>query len=130
MLNKFYYDNTSDKTDKQSFHNMAKPKQKKVILMLPKNIGAIQISNDLTLIERKIMNIILWNAFNIEKENITADKSFSQDNKKFYSIAISHIESVLGYENSKHRAELKNHFLKLVETSLRYNILHTQKTDD
>ena len=46
---------------------MSKPKKREIILNLPKNIGAMHISNDLTLVERKIMNIILWNAFNIEK---------------------------------------------------------------
>ena len=60
---------------------MAKSKKREIILSLPKNIGAIQISNDLTLVERKIMNIILWNAFNIERDNIIEDRSFNKDNK-------------------------------------------------
>lgn len=61
---------------------MSKPKKREIILSLPKNIGAIQISNDLTLVERKIMNAILWNAFNIEEDNFAVAKSFNKEYKR------------------------------------------------
>jgi plasmid replication initiation protein len=109
---------------------MSKPKKREVILNLPKNIGAIQISNDLTLVERKIMNIILWNAFNIEKDSITKEKSFNKDNKKFYSLDISAIEDVLGWDRYIHRVDIKKSLKKLVSTSLQFNILKKQNTDN
>jgi plasmid replication initiation protein len=108
---------------------MAKPKKKPVQLMLPKNIGAIQISNDLTLIERKIMNIILYNSFNIERNNFSENKTINKNNKKFYSINIHDIENSLGWERGKHRFELKQSLDKLVSTSLKFNILKKQNTD-
>jgi len=108
---------------------MSKPKKREVILNLPKNIGAMHISNDLTLVERKIMNIILWNAFNIEKDSITNEKSFNKDNKKFYSLDISEIEDVLGWDKYIHRIDIKKSLKKLVSTSLQFNILKKQNTD-
>lgn len=108
---------------------MSKPKKREIILSLPKNIGAIQISNELTLVERKIMNIILWNAFHIEKNNISIDKSFSKNNKKFYSLDISEIEEMLGWDKYVSRGEIKKALDKLVSTSLKFNILKKQNTD-
>lgn len=108
---------------------MAKSKKREIILSLPKNIGAIQISNDLTLVERKIMNIILWNAFNIERDNIIEDRSFNKDNKKFYSLDISEIETILGWGKYTQRVDIKKSLKKLVETSLQFNILSKQNTD-
>jgi len=108
---------------------MSKPKKREVILNLPKNIGAMHISNDLTLIERKIMNIILWNAFNIEKDIITNEKSFNKDNKKIYSLDLSAIEDVLGWDRYIHRMDIKKSLKKLVSTSLQFNILKKQNTD-
>jgi len=108
---------------------MTKKANTPVALNLPKNIGAIQISNDLTLVERKIMNIILWNAFNIEKDSITKEKSFNKDNKKFYSLDISEIETILGWGKYTQRVDIKKSLKKLVETSLQFNILSKQNTD-
>jgi plasmid replication initiation protein len=108
---------------------MPKPKKKPVQLMLPKNIGAIQISNDLTLIERKIMNIVLLNAFNLEKNNTTDEQSFNKDNKKFYTIDVSQIEDCLGWDKYVHRADIRKALDKLVSTSLKFNILSKQNTD-
>ena len=108
---------------------MAKSKKREIILSLPKNIGAMHISNDLTLVERKIMNIILWNAFNIEKDSITNEKSFNKDNKKFYSLDISEIETMLGWGKYTQRVDIKKSLKKLVETSLQFNILSKQNTD-
>jgi plasmid replication initiation protein len=108
---------------------MARVKKIPVKLLLPKNIGAMQISNDLTLIERKIMNIILWNSFNIERDNFINERSFNRDNKKYYKIGITVVEDILGY-GSNNRMELKKSFSKLVETSLQFNILKKQNTDN
>jgi len=108
---------------------MTKPKKREVILSLPKNIGAIQISNDLTLVERKIMNAILWNAFNIEEDNFAVAKSFNKDDKKFYSISISAIEDILGWDKYVSRGEIRKALDKLVSTSLKFNILKKQNTD-
>lgn len=107
-----------------------KSKKKTIQLMLPKNIGAIQISNDLTLVERKIMNIILLNAFNIEKDIIVEERSFNKDNKKFYCIDISKIEDALGWDKYTQRSDIKKSLKKLIETSLQFNILKTQNTDN
>ena len=91
---------------------MVKSKKKTIQLMLPKNIGAIQISNDLTLVERKIMNIILLNAFNIEKDSFFAEKSFNKDNKKFYCINVSEIEDALGWDKYTQRSDIKKSLKK------------------
>ena len=95
--------------------------------MLPKNIGAIHISNDLTIVERKIMNIILWNALRAEQKQIAIKNS--TDNKKYYKITLSEIIEYIGWDSSNNISHIKSALEKLVSTTLRFNILAKQKTD-
>ncbi len=106
---------------------MSKPKKKTIQLMLPKNIGAMHISNDLTLVERKIMNIIILNSLRAEQKQLTIQ--YSEDNKKYYKITLSEIIEYIGWDGSNNRSHIKDALEKLVSTTLRFNILEKQKTD-
>lgn len=107
-----------------------KKKQKPVILQLPKNIGVIQISNDLTSVERKIMNVILWNATIIEKNNIfNQSKTMIKDDRKYYQISFYDIEEALEWGCYKNRSNILGSLENLVTTSLKFNVLGTQKTN-
>ena len=105
---------------------MPKINKKQIALKLPKNIGAIQISNDLTLVERKIMNVILWNALCAEQKNLT----LHHKNKKYYKITLAEISEYIGWDNSHNISTIKDSMKKLVETSLQFNIFEVQKTND
>ena len=107
---------------------MSKIQKKPVALKLPKNIGAMHISNDLTLVERKIMNVILWNALYAEQQNLVLHH---QDvSKKYYKITLKEIAEYIGWDDSNNIATIKDAIKKLVETSLQFNILSKQKTDN
>jgi hypothetical protein len=99
-------------------------------LILPKNLGAMHISNDLTLVERKVMNVILLNALNIERSKHAKHKTFSKNSKTFYTINLLDIENTLGWEPYVRRPEIKQVFDKLISTSLKFNILKRQNTDN
>ena len=107
-----------------------KPKKTEVVVRLAKNIGAIQISNELTLIERKIMNLVLLNALTIEKDELFhSQKTMVKDERTFYQIDLEYIEQALEWDKHSHRDRIKKSFRNLVETSLRFNVLGKQKTD-
>ena len=107
---------------------MAKIQKKPVALKLPKNIGAMHISNDLTLVERKIMNVILWNALYAEQQNLVLHHQDAS--KKYYKITLKEIADYIGWDDSNNIATIKDAIKKLVETSLQFNILSKQKTDN
>ena len=106
---------------------MAKIKKNPVALNLPKNIGAMHISNELTLVERKLMNIMLFNALRAERKQLVIQ--LPEDNRKYYSITMAEIVEYLGREASKDTAYIKECAKKLISTVLRFNILGKQKTD-
>lgn len=106
---------------------MSKIQKTPVTLKLPKNIGAMHISNDLSLVERKIMNVILWHALKAEQQNLIFHH---QDKKKYYKITLSEITEYIGWDGSHNISAIKNSMKNLVETSLRFNIFDKQKTND
>ena len=107
---------------------MAKSHKNPTQVMLPKNIGAIHISNDLTIVERKIMNIILWNALRAEQKQVIIQNN--EDNKKYYKITLSEIIEYIGWNSSNNISHIKSALEKLVSTTLRFNILAKQNTDN
>jgi hypothetical protein len=107
---------------------MAKSQKNPTQVMLPKNIGAIHISNDLTIVERKIMNIILWNALRAEQKQVIIQNN--ADNKKYYKITLSEIIEYIGWDSSNNISHIKSALEKLVSTTLRFNILAKQNTDN
>ena len=123
---------------------MAKKKEKKtgIVVHLPKNIGAIHMSNEMTLVERKIINIILWNATLIERQRMNQYQDIKQeveqkedlgtiliDDRKFYKIKMEDVEEKLGWTGQYNRDDIIKAFRGLVETSVKFNILGKQKTD-
>ena len=81
---------------------------------LKKHIGAIYVAGDLTLLQRKIANILLFNAY---------DKLLTQET---HEIRLKDLANIAGY-NSNDIELLKNAFRKLASTGLEWNILDEGK---
>ena len=107
---------------------MTKKANTPVALNLPKNIGAMHISNDLTLVERKLMNIVLLNALYAERKQLTLQHN--DNGKKYYKITIEEITQHLGWDSSNNTLKIKEAIERLVSTTLRFNILGKQKTNN
>ena len=78
--------------------------------ILKKHIGAIQISGRLTLLQRKVFNVLLLNAYSDLPE------------KEEFSISTAALASMAGFD-SHNTAKLKSSFRALARTSVEWNIL-------
>ena len=80
---------------------------------LKKHIAAIHIKNALSLLERKISNILLLNAY---------DQLLTENE---HTIRIRHLAQVAGFDSHDHQI-LKDALQVLAETTLQWNILDAQ----
>lgn len=75
-----------------------------------KHVAAVHISNRLSLLERKMSNVLLWNAYeDLLKEDI-------------HRIRVKDLADILGYD-SNDRALLKQSLVNLMSTVLEWNVL-------
>jgi plasmid replication initiation protein len=82
--------------------------------ILRKHTAVIHISNDLNAVERKIYNVLLSNVKNCM-------------NNDMFAISIDSILSALGYDLYKNYTYIKSCIMRLVDTSIRLNILGKDK---
>lgn len=75
-----------------------------------KHVGAIHISNKLSLLERKMSNVLLWNAY----EDLLKEEE--------HKIRTVDLAAILGYD-SNDRALLKQSLVNLMSTVLEWNVL-------
>lgn len=94
---------------------MAKEKLSPAIVK--KNVGAIHIEAKLSLVERKLSNALLFNAY----ENLLLNKQ--------HSIDIKTMSSLIGFD-SKNTIELKNAIEKLVSTTIKWNVLDSKGREE
>lgn len=87
--------------------------QKEVI----KHSSTIAISNTISLLERKLFNHLLANAYNFLKE------------KELFSIALADLKKRLGF-NSKNSDYFKRSLKKLVSTVVEFNLLGKEKQSE
>lgn len=81
-----------------------------------KHVAAIHCSNKLSLLERKISNALLFNAFSSLKDEVT------------HEITLDKLKSLLGCNTRNHKA-LKNALKTLISTVLEWNLLHDEADD-
>ncbi len=86
------------------------PKENRLI----KHSAAVHISNEITVIDRKIYNVLLRNAFNQKKDGV-------------YTISILEIIKDLGHEKYKNYEFIEAAVQKLAETFITFNILKKDK---
>ena len=85
---------------------------------LKKHVGLIHSTNKLSLLERKIANALLYNAYD------------ELNTKSEHSIHIAQLSALIGY-NSKDSKTIKKSLIALLSTVLEWNIIDkNKKTDD
>jgi plasmid replication initiation protein len=83
---------------------------------LKKHVGAVHIRNRLTLLQRKIANILLLNAY---EDLLTAQS---------HAIKVKQLATIAGFD-SKDYAVLKDALVELTETSIEWNIMDEDGTE-
>jgi len=96
--------------------NITAPAQRKS-LELKKHVGLIHSTNKLTLLERKIANALLYNAY----ENLLTQAE--------HQIHIPTLCILIGY-NSKDYKTIKQSLISLISTVLEWNLVDKEKSDN
>lgn len=76
-----------------------------------KHVGAIHTSGELTLLERKLVNVMLLNAYD---DLLT---------KRTHSISVRHLAEMLGWDASNNVERLQDALRKIVGTTIEFNIM-------
>lgn len=84
---------------------------------LIKHSSAIHIKSDLSLVDRKVMNILLKNAYD------------SLDSARYHSIRLGELKNLIGW-SSKNYNNLKKSLGKLVTTKIEWNIFKKDKKNE
>src|SRR6266851_2788766 len=90
---------------------MLKAIQKQDKKELKKHSSSIQIQNNITLLQRKTWNALLWNAYD------------ELPTKDIHSISVQQIMRLVGYD-SKDEAYLKEATLAMMHCIVEWNVLH------
>lgn len=90
--------------------------ENKKSLELKKHIGAIHSSNKLTLVQRKIANALLYNAY---------DNLLKQDQ---HIIHVKVLCDLIGY-NSRDQKPIKNSLVSLISTVIQWNVVDKNKDE-
>ena len=85
---------------------------------LIKHSGAIHITNKLTLIDRKVINVLLKNAYD------------DLGKKDSYKISISELGKAIGWDGNKSLKKIKDCLTKLNTTAMQGNIFGKDKKSD
>lgn len=80
--------------------------------VLRKHVAAVHTSGELGLVERKIVNILLLNAY---------DKLLTSSR---HTIPVRYLSHMLGWENSKNLDNLKQALARLQTTRVEFNLMH------
>lgn len=83
---------------------------------LKKHVAAIHSSNKLSLVQRKIANALLFNAY----------KTLSSDSE--YKIHIKNLCELIGYNSNEQKA-IKNALVSLISTVIEWNLVDKDKVD-
>lgn len=83
---------------------------------LKKHVGAVHIRNRLSLLQRKVANVLLLNAY----ENLF--------DKEVHAISVRHLSEIVGFD-SKDIDTLKKSLRRLAETAIEWNLLDDKGKD-
>lgn len=82
-------------------------------VILRKNAGAVHSRSQLSCLERKLLNVCLYVAYDELKD----------ENKKVHRVPLSVISTLAGFDSSKNTAYLKKAFRSLLSTVIEYSII-------
>jgi len=91
-------------------------KQANNLVEIKKHINAIHCSNNISLVQRKIFNALLFNAYH------------DLPNESQYAISIKFLSELIGYD-SHDRKKLKNALMGLITTAIEWNVLDHTNND-
>lgn len=103
-------------------------KDNSIIIFTKKSVGAVHMSNDLSLFERKIMNILIKHAQEIEKYQTPEGIFTDEKGNRFWKINFEMVEEMLNIDKYHQRKDISEALDRLVETSLKFNILKKDNT--
>lgn len=89
--------------------------------VLKKHVAAVHISGELSLVERKIANILLLNAYD---NLVPSDGSDAR-----HTIPIGYLGHMLGWEESKNVTSLKAALRTLQKTAVEFNLMNDGRDD-
>lgn len=81
--------------------------------ILKKNVGVVHSTGSLSLLERKIVNVLLLNAYDDLLKNRT------------HSLRVSYLTAMLGWNESNNIADLKDALKKITSTTIEFNLITT-----
>ncbi len=105
-----------------------KKKDNSIIIFTKKSVGAVHMSNDLSLFERKIMNILIRHSQEIEKYQTPEGIFTDEKGNCFWKINFEMVEEMLNIDKYHQRKDISEALDRLVETSLKFNILKKDNT--
>jgi len=82
-----------------------------------KHISAVHISGDLTAVERKLINVLLLNAF----DDLTSKTEFS--------LPVAVMCDMIGWEESNNVTSLKDSLRRITKTSVEFDVLYDKSRD-
>lgn len=82
-----------------------------------KHISAVHISGDLTAVERKLINVMLRNAFD------------ELSTKTEFSLPVAVMCDMIGWEESNNVTSLKESLRRITRTSVEFDVLHDKERD-
>lgn len=83
---------------------------------IKKHINAIHCTNNISLVQRKVFNALLYNAYH------------DLPKKSQFEIPVKLLSELIGYD-SNDRKKLKNSLMGLITTAIEWNVLDTKNTD-
>lgn len=93
------------------------PTEDKKIVELVKHTAAIHIKGNLSLVDRKVLNVLLKNAYS------------ELETAKYHTIRLSEIKDSIGW-SGKNYMQLKLSLQRLVDTKIEWNILRKDKKNE
>jgi plasmid replication initiation protein len=83
---------------------------------IKKHINAIHCTNNISLVQRKVFNALLYNAYH------------DLPKKSQFEIPVKLLSELIGYD-SNDRKKLKNSLMGLITTAIEWNVLDSKNTD-
>ena len=91
-------------------------KQDNNIVEIKKHVSAIHSSNNISLVQRKVFNVLLYNAYH------------DLPKKSQYEIPVKLLAELIGYDSNDQK-KLKNSLMGLITTAIEWNVLDSTDND-
>src|ERR1700722_13412151 len=90
--------------------------KKNIKTILKKHVNTIHCSNDLTLVQRKLFNALLFNAYHEMPEKLQ------------YVISVKKLCGLIGYDSRDYK-KLRKSIMDLITTAIEWNVIENDQGD-